>query len=172
MTEREPCDRRLIPCTDMSRSSTRCAHSCRRYPCGSRWVRIHQRGDKINCWQTVRSNEQMMQSMKGATSKACSVCVFRSSCLTPCRNTGYHEQADESPSLATDRHGVREGERHDGSATGNDGRCCRRGHGGRGRRRERRSSQPSHGRVRHRSRCSCESRHDTIRRHADNLAAR
>ena len=58
--------------------------------------------------QTVRSNEQMMQSMKGATSTCSAETCKRKprGRLTHGSAPGQHESADEPPRAATHRHGV------------------------------------------------------------------
>lgn len=59
----------------------------------------------VNPRQTVRSNEQMMQSMKGATSK-CRQPFVVIVVLIICSITGQHEQANEPASSAAHSHGV------------------------------------------------------------------
>lgn len=52
----------------ISKSFTKCGHNSRPFLCGYKYVHdgIEQRA-RAHGYQTVRSNEQMMQSMKGAT---------------------------------------------------------------------------------------------------------
>ena len=78
--------------------------------------------------QTLRSNQQMAEAMRGATRVGISL-LAASDGADEMTGNGGHESRHEPSSDPANNDGIRKGERNDGHERGNDVRCRRRCYG-------------------------------------------